>query len=464
MSDGFAIQGFYSPLAGDDLPRVARAEGPYLWDEEGRRYIDASSGPIATNLGHGNTHVIETIAEQAARVAFASRMSFVNTANEDLARRLATLSGPGFDRAYFTSGGSEAIEAAIKLARQAAVLRGQAGRWKVISRMPSYHGGTLGALSITGDEETLMVFEPMLTRARFVPAPFTYRIPEGYTPDGWQLAAARRLEDAILREGPDTCLAFILEPVGGLATGALVADDIYMRTVRDICTRHGIFLIYDEVMSGAGRTGKFLAAHHWPDAQPDLVVLAKGIGAGYTPLGVVLTPKDLVAEMADTGGFLHGHTYVANPLTCATGLAVLNEVERLDLIENASVMGAYLDAMLHRLKDNSPIVGDVRGRGLLCTIELVADKKTKRGFALDVCITDRATRIARRHGLILYARRTNGGRDGEWLMIAPPLTITRAQIGEIEVALMRTLTDCVDELHRDGILPVPSPIPAAPAQ
>ncbi len=455
MTDAHAIQAFYSPAAAPDMPRVSHAEGPYLWDEDGRRCLDASSGPVVTNLGHGNAHVLRAIADQAAQVAFASRMSFVNAANADLAARLSALCGPGFERAYFTSGGSEAIEAALKLSRQAAVVRGESGRWKVISRMPSYHGGTLGALSITGDREALFLFGPMMAKMPFVPAPFTYRIPEGYDRHDWQVAAAQALEDTILAEGPETCLAFVMEPVGGLATGALVADDVYMRMVRDICSRHGILLIFDEVMSGAGRTGKFLAAHHWPEARPDLVVLAKGIGAGYTPLGVVLAPEEMVAGIAESGGFLHGHTYVANPLTCAAGVAVLEEVERLDLVAHAARMGEVLGRSLDRLKHESPIVGDVRGLGLLRAIEVVADKDERRGFPLEVRITERLTRIARGHGLILYARRTNAGADGEWLMIAPPLTITRDQIGEIEAALARTLADCVETLRDEGQLPQP---------
>ncbi len=452
MTAGAAIQAFYSTLAGRDLPRLERAEGPYLWDREGRRYIDAASGPIVTNIGHGNAHVVEAITRQAAACTFASRTAFVSDANEALAARLAGLCGPGLERAFFTSGGSEAIEASLKFARQVAWVRGERRRWKVISRDPSYHGSTLGALSVTGDEEADDVFGPMMVAMPKVPAPFTYRIPEGHTAESWQDAAARALEETILREGPETCLAFIMEPVGGLASGALVSSERYCTAVREICSRHGLLLIYDEVMSGAGRTGRFLSAHHWPQARPDLVVLAKGLGAGYTPLGVMMAPQGPVEELAAAGGFLHGHTYVANPLTCATGLAVLEEVERQELTANAARMGPRLEQALRDIQRDSPILGDVRGKGLLMAIELVADKAGKRPFALEIDITRRVSRLAMRHGLIVYARRTSHGKFGEWLMICPPLNSDDAVIDEISTALRRTLADCADALTKEGLL------------
>ena len=452
MTTGAAIQAFYSTLAGRDLPRLERAEGPYLWDRDGRRYIDAASGPIVTNIGHGNAHVVEAITRQAAACTFASRTAFVSDANEALAARLAALCGPGLERAFFTSGGSEAIEASLKFARQLAWVRGERSRWKVISRDPSYHGSTLGALSVTGDEEAEEVFGPMMVAMPKVPAPFTYRIPEGHTVESWQDAAAQAVEDEILCEGPETCLAFIMEPVGGVASGALVSSERYCAAVREICTRYGLLLIYDEVMSGAGRTGRFLSANHWPQARPDLVVLAKGLGAGYTPLGVMMAPAGAVEELAADGGFLHGHTYVANPLTCATGLAVLEEIERQELTANAARMGPRLEAALREIQRDSPILGDVRGKGLLMAIELVADKARKRPFPLEVDITRRVSRLAMQHGLIVYARRTSRGRFGEWVMICPPLNSDQAVIDEISAALRRTLADCVDALTRDGAL------------
>ncbi len=280
-----------------------------MWDTEGRRYIDASSGPVVSNIGHGNERVVRAMAEQARKVAFASRSQFENEPNIQLADLVTSLAGPGLERAFFVSGGSEATEAAIKLARQYAVVRGETSRWKVIAREPGYHGGTLGALAVTGDPEAERVFGALTRPMPKVPAPFSYRLPANHDADSYARHCAAALEDTIRREGPETVLAFIMEPVGGLATGALVAPDHYHRAVREICTRHGVLLIYDEVMSGAGRTGAFLAADHWPDARPDLVTLAKGIAAGYTPMGAVLAPASMVEAVAEAGGFMHGHTY-----------------------------------------------------------------------------------------------------------------------------------------------------------
>ena len=392
--------------------------------------------------------MIAAIERQARACAFASRTAFVSEANETLARMISELCGPGYERAFFTSGGSEAIEASFKFARQLAVARGEKSRWKIISRNPAYHGSTLGALAASSDDEADATFGPLMVPMPKIPAPFTYRIPDRNTLESWQIAAADALEETILKEDADTCLAFIIEPVGGLATGALVAADTYYERVREICSRHGVLLIYDEVMSGAGRTGRFLSAHHWPKAMPDLVVLAKGIGAGYTPLGVMMAPADMVDEIAASGGFLHGHTYTANPLTCATGIAVLEEVQQHDMIANAARRGGQLADALEAIKSRTPIVGDVRGKGLLMAIELVEDKKTKRPFAFDVDITRRLRSAAMNEGLILYARRTAYGRFGEWVMIGPPVNATEEHIGEIADRLERALTSCARGLGR----------------
>ncbi|HMK67308.1 MAG TPA: aminotransferase class III-fold pyridoxal phosphate-dependent enzyme, partial [Stellaceae bacterium] len=313
---GGAVQVFYQKRGAARKPMVARAEGIYLWDTEGRRYVDASSGPVVSNIGHGNPRVLEAMIAQAKKVAFASRAVFENEPNIHLADLVTGLAGPGFERAFFVSGGSEATEAAIKLARQHAVAKGETGRWKVIGREPGYHGSSLGAAAVTGDPQSAAVFGALMKTMPKVPAPWTYRLPPNHDAESNARASAQALEETIRREGPESVLAFIMEPVGGLATGALVAPDAYYTAVREICSRHGVLLIYDEVMSGAGRTGKFLAADHWPAGRPDMVTLAKGIAAGYTPLGAVLAPAAMVEKVAESGGFLHGHTYAANPLSC----------------------------------------------------------------------------------------------------------------------------------------------------
>jgi adenosylmethionine-8-amino-7-oxononanoate aminotransferase len=446
------IQAFFQPPGATPKPRIRRAEGVWFEDEDGRRYMDASSGPVASNLGHGNARVLAAMRRQAEAAPFAYPMQFESAANIDLAERLAALCGPGLDRAFTVSGGSEAVESAIRFCRQHAVVRGEASRWTVIARQPGYHGNTFGALTVSGDLAAHALFGPMLVPMPKVPAPFTYRLPPGHTAETHAQACADALEQTILAEGPETVLAFIMEPVGGLATGALVAPDLYYQAVRDICTRHGVTLIYDEVMSGAGRTGRFLAADHWPGARPDIVVLAKGVSAGYAPMGVVMVPAEAAEDLARAGGFSAGFTYFANPLACAVAAAVLEEVVERDLIGNAAAMGARLRTRLDAIAATSRIVGDVRGRGLLMAIELVADKTTQRMIPLELMAPYRLQAIAMTHGLALYCRRTGGGAYGEWVMISPPLIVTPGEVDELADRLAAALADYEIELEQAGIL------------
>lgn len=449
---GFGQQAFTRPAAAPPLPRIARGEGIWLIDTDGNRYIDASSGPVASNLGHGHPRIIAALEAQARRAVFAYPSQFESAANIEFAERLARLAGPGLDRAFVVSGGSEAVESAIKFARQHAVVTRQGSRWKVIGRQPGYHGNTLGALAVSGDEHAHEVFGPLLRAVGRVPAPFTYRLPPGHTAESHARACAAALEEAIIREEPDTVLAFIMEPVGGLATGALVAPDVYYALVREICTRHGVLLIFDEVMSGAGRTGRFLAADHWPDARPDIAVLAKGLSAGYAPLGAALVPAAMLEAVAAAGGFMHGFTYNAHVMNCAVGAAVLREVEEADLIGNAARMGDLLRGRLEALAADSPVVGDVRGKGLLLALELVADKETKRMIPLERVAPERVKALGMRRGLALYCRRTSRGAYGDWLMVSPPLTITAEEVGVLAERLRIVLDDYAAELRADGVI------------
>ena len=445
---GEPVQVFALPVGAPAKPRIERAEGVCLWDTSGRRYLDASSGPVACNLGYGNRRVLDALTAQAEAAAFANVSHFESQANRDFAERLTGVAGPGFDRVFLVSGGSEANEAALKLARQIAVSRGQPDRWKVISRQPSYHGSTLGALSVTGDPAAHEMFGPMLRPMPKVPAPVTYRIPEGRNAESWALECAEHLERTIVEEGPHTVLAFIQEPVGGVATGALVPHAAYMRRVREICDAYGVLLIHDEVMSGGGRTGAFLSHDHWPDCRADLVVMAKGVGAGYLPLGLVLAPRDPVATVADSGGFQHGHTAFGNPLACAVGLAVLDETLDRGLIDRAAVLGERLRARLEAIADTSSIVGDVRGKGLLMAVEFVEDKATKRSFATGINAAAVVSRLAMERGLILYTRRTNAGRDGDWVMVSPPLIVSESELDEMMDLFAETLGSAERELSR----------------
>ena len=445
LQRGEPIQVFAAPPGTPAKPQIARAMGIEMWDTAGNRYLDASSGPVACNLGYGNRRVLDALTSQAEAAAFANVSHFESKANRDFAERLTEVAGPGYERVFVVSGGSEANESALKLARQIAVSRGEAERWKVISRQPSYHGGTLGALAVTGDPTAHAMFGPMLKEMPKVPAPVTYRIPDGMDEESWALKCAQDLEDRIVAEGPETVLAFIQEPVGGVSTGALVTPAAYMTRVREICDTYGILLIHDEVMSGGGRTGVFLSHEIWPDCRPDLIVMAKGIGAGYLPLGLVLASRDMVEKVAIGGGFMHGHTALGNPLSCAVGLAVLEETLERGLIERAALLGAELKSRLRAMADRIPIIGDVRGKGLLMAVEFVADQDTKRPFAIEAGVPTAVSRIAMQNGLILYTRRTNGGRDGDWVMVSPPLVTSDSELDEISDRLEKSFAQAEAE-------------------
>lgn len=449
---GLGIQAFTRPPGAPPLPRIARGEGIWLIDTGGNRYLDASSGPVASNLGHGHPRILAAMEAQARQAVFAYPSQFESSANLEFAERLGRLAGPGLDRAFIVSGGSEAVESAIKFARQHAVATGEVSRWKVIGRQPGYHGNTLGALAVSGDEHAHEIFGPLLRATQRVPAPLSYRLPPNHTVESYARACANALEEAILREDPETVLAFIMEPVGGLATGALVATDLYYEAVRQICTRHGVKLIFDEVMSGAGRTGRFLAADHWPSARPDIAVLAKGLSAGYAPLGAALVSAEMVRTVAEAGGFMHGFTYNAHVMSCAVGVAVLQEVEEADLAGNAARMGALLRQHLEALAEENPLIGDIRGLGLLMAVELVADQQTKRMIPLEKVAPARVQQLALQHGLALYCRRTSRGVYGDWLMLSPPLTITADEVEILVERLRLTLNDYATELRMEGIL------------
>ena len=439
LERGGPIQTFY--IGNKKMPVVERGEGVYLYDEEGKKYFDASSGPITCNIGHANPKVLEAIKNQSGKVCFASHAFFENRPNRELAKSLVNLTGNKYDQAFFVSGGSEAIEASFKLSRQYALACGQTKKHKIIARAPSYHGSTMGAFSASDDSEMKDNFQSLTKVSIKVPAPLSYRVPDNFDTSSYARFCLDELERTIIDEDPEEVLAFIMEPVGGLSTGALVAPDFYYKQVREICDRHGVLLIYDEVMSGAGRTGKFLAADHWEGSDPDLVILAKGLCAGYSPLGALLAPNKIVEPVVSSGGFLHGHTYASNPLSCAIANAVLNEVIENDLIENARIVGDYLKKGLERLESHLSIIGDVRGKGLLLAVEIVSNARTKSMFNMDQRAIYRISELGIKNGILLYTRKTAKGENGEWLMIAPPLISTTDQCDDFLSKLNETLKD-----------------------
>ncbi|MBN7755318.1 aspartate aminotransferase family protein [Nitratireductor aquimarinus] len=426
-------------------PLVDRAEGIYLWDQEGRRMIDGSSGAMVVNIGHGNRNVLDAMKRQMDRVTFAYRLHFENEPAEDLARMAAERLPEDMDRIFFVSGGSEAVESCIKLARQWALAVGQSERWKVISRFPSYHGGTLGALGVTGYAALSDPFSPMMREMPKIPAPTAYLDRDNLTMEQRGIKYADMLEEKILAEGPESVLAFIMEPIGGASTGALVAPDSYFPRIREICDRYGILLIHDEVMSGVGRTGKFLGGDHW-NCKPDLIALSKGFASGYCPLGAMAAPSRLVKPVLDAGGFQHGFTYAGNPLACAAGVAVLNEIDRLGLIDNAARMGEVLKGELERLSERFPFIGDVRGKGLLLAAEFVSDRETMKPLPKELNAHQRMVDMAYERGLIIYSRRTRGGVEGDHFLVCPPMIVTREEIGSITAILGDTLEALAAEL------------------
>jgi adenosylmethionine-8-amino-7-oxononanoate aminotransferase len=425
-------------------PYLDRGEGIYLFDESGKRYIDGSSGAMVSNIGHSNPRVLAKMKAQMDKATFGYRLHFRTHPAEDLAAKTVSMTPMGLDRVFFVSGGSEAVESAVKLARQSALAVGQSARHKVISRFPSYHGCTFGALDLTGYHPLREPFAPMMEGMPKVAAPTTYLDRDDLSEEARGLRYAELLRAKIEEEGPENVLAFLMEPIGGASTGALVAPDSYYGRVRDICNAYGVLLIYDEVMTGAGRTGKFLAAEHW-GVTPDIVALSKGYGAGYAPLGAIVAGARLVEPVLDAGGFQHGFTYAGNPLACAAGLAVLEELEDQKLIENAARMGAVLKYELHRLMDRYPVIGHVRGKGLLLAFELVADRATMRPLPKELNAHSRLVDIAYDLGLILYSRRTRGGLEGDHFLVCPPLIVTEAQIGEI----IRLLDAALDRFIRE---------------
>ena len=433
-------------LSNSDRPMLDRASGIYLWDTDGNRYIDASSGPIVSNIGHSNQVVLSAMKRQMDKSTFGYRLHFINEPAEELAAITAELMPGNLNQIFFTSGGSEAVESALKLARQYAVNTKKDKKWKIISLTPSYHGGTFGALAITGMSPFVDPFSKMLKMMPKISAATCYLDQDNLSDAERGINYANLLEKEIIKQGPENVLAFIFEPIGGASTGALVPPDSYFQRIREICSQYDVLLITDEVMTGAGRTGKFLAGEHW-ELQPDIIAMAKGFAAGYAPLGVVAAREDIVETINKSGGFLHGHTYAANPLACSAGLAVIKEVISNKLPQNAAKQGARLITKLLALKDRYTFIGDVRGKGLLMAFELVANQSTMEPLPKNIEAHSFLVEEAYKRGLIIYSRRTRGGEIGDHFMICPPLTINESQIDEIIAILIPSLDQLEQRIH-----------------
>ncbi|HEV2897330.1 MAG TPA: aspartate aminotransferase family protein [Pseudaminobacter sp.] len=424
------------------LPVAVGGQGVHLLDADGRSYIDASGGAAVSCLGHGNPDVTAALHAQADRLAYAHTSFFTNEPAERLADRLVAGAPQGISHAYFVSGGSEAIEAALKMARQYFVETGEPQRRNIIARRQSYHGNTLGALATGGNEMRRTQFRPLLIETHHIDPCFAYRFQEpGESDESYAARAAQALEDKVLELGPETVMAFVAEPVVGATAGAVPPVADYLKRIRAICDRYGILLILDEVMCGMGRTGTLHACEQ-DGVAPDLMTVAKGLGGGYQPIGAVLLSQKIFDAFANGSGlFQHGHTYICHPMACAAALAVQEVIERDDLLANVRAMGAHLSRRLGERFGNHAHVGDIRGRGLFMGVELVEDRSTKTPFDPKLKLNAKIKREAMTRGLAVYpGGGTIDGVNGDHVLIAPPFIIDAATID----AVVERLGDAVD--------------------
>ena len=434
-------QPYYSPYlyyqTAMSNPFMAGGKGIYMWDHDGKQYLDGASGAIICNIGHGDPRVLDAINEQAKQGFFCYRTQFENVPAHSLAQKLVENSMPHLNRVFFVSSGSEAVESALKLCHQYYYARGES-RYAVISRWPSYHGATMGALAVTASGGLEIPFRSQMRSSPRIPAPYCYRCAYDMEYPSCGLRCAHALEQCILDHGQRNIAAFIAEPVTGASGGAIVPPEGYFDIIQETCKKYDIFLILDEVMTGYGRTGKFFAYEHW-NVEADIVALSKGMGAGYYPLGATLAREEIVHTVLADGGFQHGHTSAGNPMACAVGDKIIDIMLEEKLSENAAAMGELLGAGLKKLGEQFECVGDVRGLGLLWAMEFVADRKTKEPFPANWNLGAIIKAEAFDEGLIVYPRRPINGLKGEHILIAPPLIITEEQVGELLEKLEKAL-------------------------
>jgi adenosylmethionine-8-amino-7-oxononanoate aminotransferase len=424
-------------------PRIERAEGIRLWDADGREYIDADSGAISViSVGHGVHEVADAMSAQARKVAYVHNVQFHHGVGEELASEIAEMTPGDLDRCVLVSGGSEAVETAVKLARHYQLLRGNDSKHVVLSRSLSYHGATLVALSLSGIPPRQATYIPLLRTGEKVVESNCYRCPLGLTYPACELACATDLERAIEAVGAENVAAFIAEPIVGAASPAITPPPGYFERVRAICDEHDILFIADEVVTGFGRTGRNFGIEHW-GVVPDVIVTAKGLSGGYAPLAAVIMSERVASVFVESGTpFNHNFTYEAHPVACAAALAVIRIIRRDHLVENAAIQGERLFAALESLARASDIVGDVRGKGLLAGIELVADRQAKLPFAPELRVGQRLQAAAQARGLMIYP----GAGAGDQVLISPPLIVTSADVDEIVDRFALALADVRDEV------------------
>jgi adenosylmethionine-8-amino-7-oxononanoate aminotransferase len=430
------------------FPRAVKGEGVYLYDSDGKRYLDGCGGALVVNFGHQVPEIAQAMIRQAQSLAYVYRFHFSCPAAEDLAARYCRLTDVPMGRVFFTNSGSEATEMAVKLARTRHLAAGEPERYKIISRWPSYHGITMGALAWSGYTARRADYQPYLKEFVHIPPAYCYRCWFGLEPQTCRLTCARALEDAVLTEGPGTVAAFIAEPVVGSALGAACPPPEYFRVIREICDRYGVLYIAEEVMTGAGRTGgKFFASDHF-SGRPDVIVFGKGVGGGYYPLAGALISQEMAETLtAGVGSFSAGQSHSGHPVGMAAGLAALDYMDKHRLLDHCAEMGEYLGSGLEALR-NHPCVGDVRGKGLMRGLEFVADRRTKRPFDPALQVHLRIYGAARNRGLlVLPSGGCDRGHAGDMALLGPPLIITREQIDDVVGILDEALTQVESELE-----------------
>jgi adenosylmethionine-8-amino-7-oxononanoate aminotransferase len=429
------------------LPKIAWGKGCYVYDTVGNRYIDGSGGPAVFCIGHGNAEVNEAIKLQLDRVAFGYRYSFTSDPLEQLTEIIRRRCGGTLQRMVFVSGGSEAVESCLKIALQYHAARGHMSRRRFVSRQRSWHGNTLGALSVSGFKARREPFEGALIEASFLSPVNEYRPPRNVAPEDLAAHGAAELEQEILRLGPEKVAAFIFEPVVGAAGGAMPAPAGYAKRVREICDRYGVLMIADEVMCGAGRCGTWRALAH-DGVEPDIMSVAKGLAGGYLPLGAAIYSERLAGPILERyGAPLTGHTFTGHTTACAAGVAVQTVIEREKLVEKVAADGPVLMQSLGDALGDRPYVGNIRGRGFFIGIEVVADRQTKAPYDPALKLFERIRDRAFANGLICYPSGGNvDGVKGDQIILAPPYNATRAELGEIVDKLASSLAQVMAAL------------------
>lgn len=417
------------PELDGNYPSVSHGKGSYVYDQEGNKYLDGASGAVTCNIGHGTEDIIQALKEQLDSVSFVYRSQFTSTPAEELALFLADHLPGGLNWSFFVNSGSEAVETAMKIAVQYWQEKGQYQKSVFLSRWGSYHGITLGALSLSGFYERRYRFTQLLERFPAVSAPNMYR---SELQGEEFVKAAAELETAVQRVGSSFIAGFVAEPIVGAAGAAITPPAGYYEALEDVCRRHGILFIADEVMTGLGRTGRMLASEHWGIA-PDIAVLGKGLGAGYAPIAAAVASDDIIETIKrGSGVIMSGHTYSANPYCARAALEVLRYVKKHELLRQSEEKGVMLKRKLEEIKERSGVIGDVRGKGLLIGVEFVKDKTTKDVFSKKQAFTEKIIKAAKKRGLLIYPAKPGiDSGEGDAVIIAPPFTISYAELDEL---------------------------------